>query len=168
MLPVRRSAVPSAWRIIFAAAALAMCLFCDGGRQEGQASRQRGGWAQAAQELLARPGAPPALAEVNLTVEGLLRHLAPAITRGFVPHTLAGGVPPPPPLCPHITSSHPQCTVRVSRVTRDGRTPYSFNHSQGWSTVSMNLGLRTERRRKQHSRNRRPRTARTSTSRYKP
>ena len=104
MLPGRRSAAAAAGRTLFAAAALAMCLFCDGGSKEGRASRQRGGWAQAAQDLLARPGLPPALAEVNLTVEGLLRHLAPAITRGFVPHTLAGGVPPTPP-CPHKKSS---------------------------------------------------------------
>lgn len=98
MPPGRRRAAAAAGRaILFAAAALALCVCCDGGSEEGRSPRQRGGWAQAAQELLARPGAPPTLAEANLTVAGLLRHLAPAITRGFVPHTLAGEGPPPAP-----------------------------------------------------------------------
>ncbi|KAJ1474891.1 hypothetical protein T484DRAFT_1830544 [Baffinella frigidus] len=71
MPPGRRRAAAAAGRaILFAAAALALCVCCDGGSEEGRSPRQRGGWAQAAQELLARPGAPPTLAEANLTVAG--------------------------------------------------------------------------------------------------
>jgi hypothetical protein len=75
----------------FVAVLLAATLFCcdaDG----DDTGRRRGGWAEAAGDLLAKPGLPPSLAEQNLTMAELLQHVAPTLTWGFVPRTLAAHV----------------------------------------------------------------------------